>query len=278
MRFGSVAVALLVIAGAWPLGGCAEPERTEANPGFWGFGGDRQVRRSDEATREGGGELAEGDWAIAVASFQGPNHAAEARQAVRAYAGQTGLDDFWTIDEGVRSMVYFGTYGSPRAEAARAALRRLQQLQAGGRFTPHSLSLAPVAKVVQTDLTQWDLRTVAQQTPDAAYTLQIGMFDEMYEGDFRDAAEQRVTELRERGEDAYFYHGPNQSLVTIGVFTEAATSVPQTGPEAGQIVYHRYIREELQGRFPHAKVNGQLAPIRADGDTYVPSFLVRIPR
>jgi hypothetical protein len=104
------------------------------------------------------------------------------------------------------------------------------------------------------------------------YSLQIGFYDDAFGPDFRQAAEQAAAALHQQGEQAYYYHGPNRSLVTIGLFTE--NDFVQQGP---QRAYGPQIKQ-LQQRFPYNLANGLTQIQKIDGRTIgeQPSFIVRV--
>ena len=76
----------------------------------------------------------------------------------------------------------------------------------------------------------FDLATVKARrgTKKPLYTLQIAVYGRPDNTDatkedlaqFRKSAEEAVVQLRREGEQAYYYHGPNRSMVTVGIFSE----------------------------------------------------------
>jgi hypothetical protein len=117
-----------------------------------------------------------------------------------------------------------------------------------------------------------DLRSVAGQ---GHYTLQIGYFEDPNDPALaRQTAEQWAGQLRSQGTAAYYFHGPNRSMVTVGVFPANAASVSETGV----VTYSPAVRQ-LQQQFPHNLYNGNTIRVKLrDGRTIdQPSFLVRIP-
>ena len=222
--------------------------------------------------------LGDGQWAIVLDMLVGQGHDHYAQQRVRELSMQTGLTDFWSVNEGSRSMVYFGHYDSPKAAKAREDLTRVRDLIAAGRITASTANLMPVREPLSGEVDEHDLRAV--RTPGAVYTLQVGYYDEQFGPDFRQAAEQAVQAYRDDGDDAYFYHGPNRSLVTIGIFGNAAATIDNTGSNKGKIVYHPFIIE-LQRKHPYNLGNGLTLLVKdpATGNKYEqPSFLVKIPK
>jgi hypothetical protein len=222
--------------------------------------------------------LGDSEWAIVLDMLVGQGHHQFAEQRVRELATQTGLPGFWSVNEGTRSMVYFGRYDSPTTAEARNDLAKMRNLADSGRITASTVNLVPVRQPLSGDINAHDLRAV--QTPGAVYTLQVGYYDQQFGPDFRQAAEKAVDVYREDGAEAYFYHGPNRSLVTIGIFGRAAAKIDNTGSNKGRIVYHPYI-VELQTKHPYNLGNGLTLLVKnpATGKKREqPSFLVRIPK
>lgn len=95
------------------------------------------------------------------------------------------------------------------------------------------------------------------------YSLQVAVFyntDDMKQR--RYAAEEYCSVLRERGEEAYYYHGPVNSIVTIGAFPESAVQLTQetnefTGVTTFEPVMVGPLRD-LQKRFPNHLHNGHI--------------------
>lgn len=119
-----------------------------------------------------------------------------------------------------------------------------------------------------TAVSAYDLRTHT-----GMYTLQIGFYDQDYGPDFRQAAEQAVSALRLQGEEAYYYHGPHRSMVTLGLFTDA--HFVQRGPVSA---YGPEI-EAIQKKYPYNLANGRTLVQKIDGQDIgqQESFLVRVP-
>lgn len=217
-------------------------------------------------------------WAIMLENFTDSSHPQSAAQALARYRLATSLTDFWVDTQATRSTLYYGRYPAADSQSALKDQQTLRSLAAAGRgFTPRSFVISPVAIIPSTANQEHDLR-LAAVNPQAIYTLQVAVYDDLFGKGFREAAQQHAARLRDAGEEAYFYHGPHQSLVTIGVFYHGAVKVIQSGPLRGQSEYHPYIRDELQARYPDMQVNGQRQPMDATGQRFAPTVLVRIPR
>ena len=210
-------------------------------------------------------------WAIALDAYGGPDHRAVAEQRRVALSRDSGVKDMWVADDGQTTVVYSGHYASVDDKQAQADLRRWRERQS--RTPTASCLLVPVNPSGGV-LSKFDLRSMVGK---GLYTLQIGFYDEAFGKGFRKAAEQAVATLRKEGVEAYFYHGPHRSMVTVGVFGENAT----VAATHGEFVYRQYapVIEALQRKFPYNFGNGssiiQKSPMGKA--TTQPSFLVQLP-
>jgi len=234
-------------------------------------------RSSDNRDPDGGGDgeveinAATGNvWAIAVDVFDGPNRRDDAARRRAEIVGRTNRSRWWVHDEADNSMLYYGKYESPQTAAARRDLEAVKDLVERERVkssAPWGPFLTPVEIALTGGAAGRDLRTAADR---GMYTLQIGFYDGP---ERRDAAEQAVATLRDQGTEAYYFHGPNRSMVTVGVFPETAIQITSSGTEYAPQV------EALQEQFPYNLANGRkLKETHRTGEvTHQPSFLVRIP-
>ena len=225
----------------------------------------------------GGGEQSpeSGDerWAIALGRFEGPGHPQQAKQAARQLSGAAGFADVWVDDEGDQSMVYHGRYGDRGAQQAQRDLRRWRSLQQRGMVPAEVVMLVPLIDRAEGANPDHNLRNVKRNEEDAEYTLQIGFYDSRFDGEFRKAAEEAAAKLREEGQRAFYYHGPNRSMVTVGVFKSNAVWVGADGlPRFNDQI------KRLQKEFPHNFGNGRTLEVTRNGKSHKqPSFPVRIP-
>lgn len=237
-------------------------ELAESEGGFFGFG----KSTADAAD--------ENQWTIGLGRFDGADHRERAERARKQLAARTGFSDLWVSDEGNSSMLYAGHYPSPQDKQARTDLAQWQRLRASGKIRLPAAMLVPITQSPTTaeSPSNLDLRSAASR---GLYTLQIGFYDDVTgkTDEYRQAAEQAAAALRKDGYQAFYYHGPNRSMITIGVF----------GPEAltdkgdGEVVYSDQVLA-LQRRFPYNLANGEtIRETRAGKTTEQPSFLVRIP-
>jgi hypothetical protein len=132
-----------------------------------------------------------------------------------------------------------------------------------------------------------DLRTVrtTYATDGPLYTLAIGFYTRADLGkptpeelrEYRTLAEEATAKLRREGDQAYFYHGPNGSQVTIGVFTpEDYDPVAKQGVESLALT-------DARQKYPNYLLNG-MGQVRTVVNSVgwrkelVPSTLVEVPK
>lgn len=187
-------------------------------------------------------------YAVQLARFTGPDAATSAFALTTKLREQAALADLWYAEAGTATTVYAGRFRDPRDDRAKQMLSHVRGAQVDGTRPFSDARLVPLSGSGNGEAVynEHDLRNHA-----GSITLQIGFYDINYGPNYRTAAETAVDVLREEGEEAYFYHGPNRSLVTIGLFTRAEALVPH-----GQTEQYSPAVRALQERFPHNLMNG----------------------
>ncbi|MEM7625644.1 MAG: hypothetical protein AAF333_08450 [Planctomycetota bacterium] len=251
----------LAVSGA----GCVETRVVGGTWERWKQLGDARPDPGDASARRGEA------YAVELGRFEGGgrmNLALDFAQKVRA-AGQ--IPDVWTLDNGQTIIVYSGKYARKNHPDAAAQLRTVRAAVIDGKRPFNKAKLVAVER----GQGQRDVNDLSQY---AGYrTLLLAAFDRDYGPDFRNTAERYADQVREEHAqaniDIYFYHGPNQSLVTANLFTQADFVVVN-----GYDAYGPAIRE-LQLTFPHALHNGQTIskPDAETPDKLEPTVIVRVP-
>lgn len=184
-------------------------------------------------------------------------------------------------------LIVLGRYTDPDGPEAQRDLRKVRALSVDGRkpFTGAVLVADVEAVPADTRLARHDLRQAKKLDDDAVYTLQIGVYAREDNtrpsaadlASFREAAEDAVTRLRREGEEAFFYHGPNGSMVTVGLFNDDDMDTSIVPPIESQRL------EDARRRHPNNLLNGRGVRETIRGDTgraeprLQPSRLVLIP-
>lgn len=227
-------------------------------------------------------------WSIVIAAFRGEQAEAQAQQAL-ATVEQAGIRGAYLERRGQAIALAYGRYNEVNDPLGKQALVALQAIEIDGQRPFARAVLAPPSpELLQGSIPEYSLRTVKQQFgPDALYTLQIGIYGrsdrtppEAAElAQYRQAAERAVYDLRREGEQAFYYHAPTRSMVTIGVY----------GPEDHDPMAPGLESETLSSarlRHPNNLLNGQGIRERVQGkpendpDAWrlQPSSLVGVPR
>jgi hypothetical protein len=189
----------------------------------------------------------------------------------------------------------FDLPGGARADAPDAAPEDGEAMT-GGRVRSGDRAVvgATFDGATAASLMQFDLSTIRDRVgEDVKYTLQVARYGHTDRSQptpeelagFRETAEKAVLELRQDGDEAYFYHGPFGSSVTIGLFTEA-DYVTQVRDERGGLTnlpkpYESAALSALRAKYPHNLVNGTTLQTRRKGSEEMVtqgSFLVAVPR
>ena len=255
-----------VVHSGWERYGAATPGATGQRP--------TEARRERSAAAPS--SSADASWAISLATFDGPDHAQQAERRRLELAAASGLKSIWVLDQGWRSHLYYGRYKSPGDRQAERDLAIWRELRSRGVVAVGPPVLVPT--VMPGSNPRHNLLYVG---PQFVYTLQIGHYDERFGKNFRAAAEQAAAALRDEGLEAYYYHGPDRSSVTIGAYPASAVrGVTSPGGRVENRIADSHILE-LQERFATYFVNGLEQRVRGPGgggSTPVPTSLAEIPR
>lgn len=289
LRPGGAIVVLLAL-----LAACGAPSSGRSDSGSKAS---QDTPRSSEAravfgpsggSKPGGAAESDSAWTIVVATVPAEGGDLAALRSLSTVRG-FGLADARIEKRGKGTAIAYGSYSSPTDPQAQQDLERIQSIESNGQFPFQGAMLVPPPFDPQTgSIPELDLSTVrARFGKNAMYTLQVAVYErsdgqaasasEMAE--FRRAAEQAAAQFRADGEDAYYYHGPRRSMVTIGVFgPKDYADQPISGGRTRHIesAALRLLRE----KHPYNLVNGQALRVKSsaypDGRVQ-PSFVVAIP-
>jgi hypothetical protein len=214
-----------------------------------------------------------------------PGHARHAQALADMLRAVQGLDrGAVRVDSGPNaSRIYYGRYaqrtnphsglGEPEPRAA-ADRDRIRGLALGGADAYPFLLARVVPLPWQSSVpAEWELSCCP-----GVYTLQVAIFYDTPPGftQRREAAEQAVALFRQRGYEAWLYHGESRSTVCVGSFDESAVLI---GPDGKQrhgpaVVALQDAEEDFQynthnGRVVYRNIGGHKVPEA--------SFLIRVP-
>jgi len=212
-------------------------------------------------------------YAVQLATFAGPDRQNDVIEMIRRVRTQTGLTDLWVADTGEKSLLQAGRFRSPDDLDARFMLRTARNAQIDGEKPFEDAQVLPIQTGygepgVEPD--PHDLRQLAG-TPDY-HTLEVAIFTPEHRA-FRSAAKKKAQALREKDYEAYFYHGPNASSVTVGLFTRDDWDLVGTTEVYGPRI------QALREQFPDLLVDGEKRQ-RVEGDPsqgHEPTKIVRVP-
>ena len=209
-------------------------------------------------------------YAIELGRYSGAEAYHGVHKLMQAARQEAGLANLWYSTLGNETTVYLGRFKDEDSKEAKAALRQVRDAEVDGK------ALFAKAKIVKLNAARGEVldpRDLRSLKGKGLYTLQIGYYDSAYGPDFRRAAETAVDVLRDKGEEAYYYHGPNRSMVLLNAWTYAEAFTLQ-----GQVDRYSNAVRLMQETYPHNVPNGR--PFGPDDDPeYVKSqrsFLVPI--
>ena len=220
------------------------------------------------------------EYSIALMAFLGHDQMEQAQRYKVSTQEQAGWKDLFVLSDGNKTVLYWGKYSTPDSAAGNLKIAKAWKTKAGHvAFGGATILALPGGDPGPAD---WNLKTSKGN-----YTVMVAIYHDVPEdrivGRKKNAIEAcRV--LREKGEEAYFFHGPSQSMVCVGSFPDSAVDeVYQPNGSWAQVLRDGRIRE-LLNRYPKLAVNGkgraQTAIDPATGKEVfadVPSEFIRIP-
>lgn len=221
--------------------------------------GERLFTPGKETQRPDGKEG--GHWSVVIEGFRGEDQESAAALALEKVRTQGGLPEAYLEKRGPATVVAVGRFAEGESKEAKQMLARVRNTEivlAAGKTRPFADAfLAPPADIPG-NMPEYDLRNARKRQGEwAIYTLQIGVYTRLDKSpdakelaEFRKMAELAVTTLRREGEQAFYYHGPTKSMVTVGLFGQEDFD-PQT-PAAQSAALMA-----LRKRYPHNLYNGQ---------------------
>ncbi|MDX2117177.1 MAG: hypothetical protein SFY96_03230 [Planctomycetota bacterium] len=227
-----------------------EAKRVFASPG-------KTIAPAAAAAPEAADAPNAGKWVIVLATINAEGEDA-ANQALTFARSSVGFSDAYVTRRGSVRVVALGAFDSYEDANATKELLRVRGASVGDvrPFAGAFLS-PPLMRGEPGNIPDLDLRNARKIFGnDAKYTLQVCVYcrpdrvtpskEELAE--FRKAAEAAALELRRGGELAFYYHGPERSTVTIGLFNNNDLQGPD-GEESEDI-------REARRKHPYYLVNG----------------------
>lgn len=215
-------------------------------------------------------------WTIRVLAFTGSDRYTRATQLVKKLNTESDLQNLWIADQHNRAAVCYGRYQTPDSDAARLRLSDIRLIEFDDQRPFAKAAMIPLSEQNQFYADPLNLK---QYT--GYYSLQIGYFDQSFGNGYRDAAERMVKSLRLDGEQAYYYHGPFRSHVTVGLFVYEQAFETIENPLAPGTTIDGWSTnvKKLQAKHPHNLANGHPLMQTVDGKPVgaQKSLLIRVP-
>lgn len=208
-------------------------------------------------------------FAVELATFTGQDRLQQAFDFANLARTDAQIADVWFVDRVEDAVVYAGRYPRKDHPEAKAKLKTIRAATLAGNRTFRRAQLVSIDRNQDGTRDQHDLSQYSGYR-----TLLLAVYDANFGRDFRRAAEETADQLRgEHDVDIYYYHGPNQSLVTAGLFTQM-DFVPVDGVDS----YGSAIRQ-MQDLFPHTSRNGEflIGEDLTTADQREPTVVVRVP-
>lgn len=267
----SIALLLCLIqAGCW-----VEMSRSDPWADFRKLSNEQEAKKADRDKDRPAIDpaLATEGWAILLGEFEGEGAEKQAKALAERIERETPLTQVWIKKWEDRFAVVRGTYYDTNQEIARLDLRQTRMMPLGEERPFEQAVFVPLADGAQASSNRYNLRNYV-----GSYSLQVGFYDEAFGPEYRKAAEEMARVLREDGDEAYFYHGPNISMVTVGLFTEEDFDYVADAYGTRKQVYGPAIRE-LQEKYKYNLGNGVTLEEKRNGKVIrtLPSFIVRVP-
>jgi len=266
LRAGHVGRLLLVLLGL-VVGGCVEEQVVYNSWSLLEEMADEPALTESDTSRQRQRRQRAKQWAVLIASIDGSGHRQAAADLVARLRRESRLTDVWARELEQQTLVFKGGYRDPTGRTALNAQRQVRMIKIDNARPFASAQLVPVVGGGNIAANPFDLRQFAGH-----YSLQVEVYDDGVEG-HRDVAEQRTQSLREQGDNAFYYHGPHRSMVTIGLFTHDEAFVLKGNIDAYTPAIH-----DLQKRHPRNLHNGHTVIEKENGRQVreQPSFLVHI--
>lgn len=219
-------------------------------------------------------------WVVSLGAVPG---AADAEAIAADIRSSTRLSDLRVETRDGRQYIVTGGFLEPNDEA-KALLRRVRTIEIdGARPFSGAVLLYPETRATSGPGSEHDLRN-AGVSGAPRYTLQVAAFG-VPEGEaltvekrsrFRRAAKNEAARLRAQGENAYFLHGPQTSVVTVGVYRVDEIDLETQPPFTPR---HGPALTAAIKRFPAQTYNGETRTRNggSQGDRPLPPVIIEVP-
>lgn len=214
-------------------------------------------------------------WSIVLANAKGEGAEAQAR-GMLAQVQSVGLSEAYVERRGSAWVVATGAFAAPSSPEALAAVARVREIEVEGQRPFAGAVISPPLGEAQGTRPEWDLRNAkAINGKRAVFTLQIAVYqtgeakgqDAAALAEIRKTAEQAVVELRREGEEAFYFHGPIRSSVTVGLFDDKDYIYQKTVGDMVMVTAPVETAKvsDMRKKYPYNLVNGAQYLVRQPG-------------
>jgi hypothetical protein len=220
------------------------------------------------------------EFSIAMLHFTDKDQMQRAEWCKKTAEEQAGWKGLFVLSDGRTTVLYWGKYLSPQAAAGNLKAAKNWKTKEG--LTPFKLAIVAPLPGSDPGPAAWNLKNSPGN-----YTVVVAVCLDMPQEHFANRktfAIDACRALREKGEEAYFFHGPTQSLVGVGSFPDSAVGEAYQPDHTWMPWYRGGIPEKL-AKYPKLLVNGKTktTPVitgkSASQPAYadITSYVLRIP-
>ncbi len=195
---------------------------------------------------------------ILLSTFSGFEHAQQANQFLQSAQRMTGWESLHVRHTSEGSQLLWGKHSS--IKGAQNDLARAKAFRtASGQSAFATAIIVPIAGGKPVGPSQWDL-----QGARGSYTVMVAVFYNVSEAGYvgrKKFAVDYCKQLRDKGEQAYYYHGPIRSAVTVGLFGPSAVQKVTEGQKVQAVTRDPQIRRIVE-RFKYLAVNGRQETVK----------------
>ena len=196
---------------------------------------------------------ARGQYTVLLYAFSDPGgHAAEAERYKRQTEKNTHWQGLFVVSEAGHSRLCWGRYVT--VEAAEKNLRRAKAYVAPAGVQVYFQALVVPLPSGQVGPPEWNL-----QNAPGVYSVLVAVFYDVPRDEYvgrKEFAVEYCKQLRQKGNEAYYHHGPNRSGVMVGSFPALAIrTVSRDGKEKRVIASLRM--KSIMIDFQFLAVNGR---------------------
>jgi len=189
-----------------------------------------------------------------LSTFSGTDHVQQAKRFKNETEKRTKWTDLRVVHMEDRSELYKGIY--PSIKAAQGDLAKAKEWVAPAGYPPYKNAIVVVVPGQYVGPAELNLRNAK-----GAYTVVVAVFYNVPANNYLTRKTDAVSycqRLRANNYEAYYYHGPVNSLVTVGSFPESSVRmVTEKGVTKPKIVDSRINAIMKEEQFEYLAINGQ---------------------